>query len=76
MTTKKGKTSLRNSKRGHVIAVYHDNKISYHYVESKKDEEMLIGEIIGKYTTSEYLQDEKRIQEYHNLQMNIKKPKE
>lgn len=53
----------------HVVAVQKGNKISYHYCQSPQDEDKLLGWIVGKYETSHYLKNEKRIQIYHKEQL-------
>jgi hypothetical protein len=45
-----------------IIAMHNDNKITYHYVENQTDIDDLVGQVIGKYSTKEYLENASRIQ--------------
>lgn len=49
--------------KAHIIAIHENNKVSYHYTQSKEDEQALIGKVIGKFETQHYLENEKAIQE-------------
>ena len=56
-------------KRCYIIALHINNKITYHYVESLEDIYKLEGEVLGKYPTEHFLQNEKAIQDYHKAQI-------
>ncbi len=46
----------------HVVAVHIGQKVEYHFVQSKAEEDRLIGDIVGRFETDDFLANESIIQ--------------